>query len=200
MERRLSVSTFWLIPSRSFRSSLNRHGLCNRFLIISNFHLLPIKATLVATCHSGNSSFVSTLSAPYIRFFLRVTSDYNVISQILSIGYRLPRLLFFDYVIKKCVLFLHLQTLSGRGLQTAEKHDIYTNAGGHRKLCGKSSGKKINVFREEDERIYRKLLSASFYNSMGSEVHRHRTRQADWQYRRINSQEYRTVRLLRQYA
>lgn len=69
------------------------------------------------------------------EIFLHVTSDYNVVTQILSNGYRIRRLLFCDYVIKKCVLFLRWQTLFGRGLQTAEKHDIYTNAGGHRKLA-----------------------------------------------------------------
>ena len=67
MERRLSVRTFWLMPSRFFFSSLKRHGRYSRFRIISNFHLLPIKATVVATGHSGNSSFVSIVSTPYHR-------------------------------------------------------------------------------------------------------------------------------------
>lgn len=37
--RRLSVSTFWLMPSRSFLSSLNRQGRINRFLKIKSFHI-----------------------------------------------------------------------------------------------------------------------------------------------------------------
>ena len=58
MERKLSVRTFWLIPSRFFFNSLNRQGRFSRFRIISNFHLLPMSETVVATGHSGNPSFV----------------------------------------------------------------------------------------------------------------------------------------------
>ena len=53
MERRLSVKTFWLIPSRSFFNSLKRQGRTRRFLIINSFHLLPIKETVVATGQAG---------------------------------------------------------------------------------------------------------------------------------------------------
>ena len=61
----------WLIPSRFFLSSLNLHDLSRRFLIMSSFHLLPISCTVVATGHSGSSSFVSIKNhTPYkIRIF-----------------------------------------------------------------------------------------------------------------------------------
>ena len=67
IERRLSVRTFWLIPSRLFCSSLKRQGLTSKFLIMSSFHLLPIRDTVVATGQSGSSSF----------FFIGDTS-YNI--------------------------------------------------------------------------------------------------------------------------
>ena len=57
IERRLSVNTFWLMPSNDFCNSLNRHGRSSRFRIINNFHLLPINWTVVATGQIGNSSF-----------------------------------------------------------------------------------------------------------------------------------------------
>ena len=47
------------VPPRFFFNSLNRQGRSSRFRIISNFHLLPISETVVATGHSGNSSFVN---------------------------------------------------------------------------------------------------------------------------------------------
>ena len=65
MERRLSVSTFWLMPSRLLRSSLNRQGRASRLRRISSFHLLPISCTVVATGQAGISSFVSIHSAPF---------------------------------------------------------------------------------------------------------------------------------------
>ena len=49
IERKLSVNTFWLMPSKSRFSSLKRHGRISRFRMISSFHLLPISATVVAT-------------------------------------------------------------------------------------------------------------------------------------------------------
>ena len=49
MDLRLSVSTFWLMSSRSFFNSLNLHGLERRFRMINNFHLLPINWTVVTT-------------------------------------------------------------------------------------------------------------------------------------------------------
>ena len=58
-DRRLSVNTFWLIPSRPFFSSLKRQGRASRFLMISSFHLLPINSTVAAAGQMGISSFVS---------------------------------------------------------------------------------------------------------------------------------------------
>lgn len=58
MERRLSVRTFWLMPSNDFCSSLKRHGRTRRLRIMSSFHLFPMSCTVVATGHSGNSDFV----------------------------------------------------------------------------------------------------------------------------------------------
>lgn len=64
IERRLSESTLWLIPSRSFLSSLNRQGRIRKLRIISIFHLLPISATVVATGQAGIFSLVSIFSFP----------------------------------------------------------------------------------------------------------------------------------------
>ena len=65
IERRLSVSTFWLMPSRFLWSSLNRQGLARRLRMVSSFHLLPIRLTVVATGHSGSSAFVFTIDTSY---------------------------------------------------------------------------------------------------------------------------------------
>ena len=59
MDRRLSVSTFWLSPGSDLRSSLKRQGRRSRLRMMSSFHLLPMIWTAVATGHSGSSSLVS---------------------------------------------------------------------------------------------------------------------------------------------
>lgn len=71
IDLRLSVSTFWLMPSKSFLSSLKRQGLCKRFLIMSNFHLLPIRATVVATGHSGKKYLINRYEFDIINELIR---------------------------------------------------------------------------------------------------------------------------------
>ena len=56
--RRLSENTFWLMPARSFFRSLNRQGRASRLRKINNFHLLPMRWTVVATGQAGISSLV----------------------------------------------------------------------------------------------------------------------------------------------
>ena len=46
---------------------------------MSNFHLLPMSETVVATGHSGSSSFVSLKSSPYIVLFLHIIFYFNLI-------------------------------------------------------------------------------------------------------------------------
>ena len=73
MERSASVSAFWLMPLMLLCSSLKRQGRSRRSLMISSFHLLPIRETVVATGHSGRiSSFVLICSAS-ITFKSNVT-------------------------------------------------------------------------------------------------------------------------------
>lgn len=64
IERRLSVSTFWLIPSRFFCSSLKRQGRASRFRRINSFHLLPISCTVVATGQAGANVFAFARYCP----------------------------------------------------------------------------------------------------------------------------------------
>lgn len=73
IERRLSVSTFWLIPSKSFLSSLKRQVRICRLRIIKSFHLLPIKATVVATGQAGLDTwkdYVKSLGKPMNDIFI----------------------------------------------------------------------------------------------------------------------------------
>ena len=70
IERRLSVKTFWLIPSKFFFSSLNRHGRASRFRMISSFHLLPIIWTVVATGQAD----ISSKEEYTMPFFTKITS------------------------------------------------------------------------------------------------------------------------------
>ena len=74
--RRLSVSAFWLTPSRDFRSSLNLQNLERRFRIVSSFHLLPIICTVVATSHSGSSSRFSICISPKVNQRTHVYTQY----------------------------------------------------------------------------------------------------------------------------
>ena len=72
-QRRLSVSTFWLIPSKSFFSSLKRQVRICRLRIIKSFHLLPIKATVVATGQAGLDTwkdYVKSLGKPMNDIFI----------------------------------------------------------------------------------------------------------------------------------
>lgn len=73
IERRLSVSTFWLMPSKSFFSSLKRQVRICRLRIIKSFHLLPIKATVVATGQAGLDTwkdYVQSLGKPMNDIFI----------------------------------------------------------------------------------------------------------------------------------
>lgn len=73
IERRLSVSTFWLMPSKSFLSSLKRQVRICRLRIIKSFHLLPIKATVVATGQAGLDAwkdYVESLGKPMNDIFI----------------------------------------------------------------------------------------------------------------------------------
>jgi len=72
IERRFSVSTFWLIPSRDLCSSLNLQGRTSRFLIIRSFHLLPIICTVVATSQSGSSFFLIIVLPPIIKKYITI--------------------------------------------------------------------------------------------------------------------------------
>jgi hypothetical protein len=47
--------------------------------MISSFHLLPIRETVVATGHSGNSSFVSIGITPCVESYFDVASYYNAV-------------------------------------------------------------------------------------------------------------------------
>ena len=66
---------FWYSHVTEKRTSEGRNAICekSRFRIISNFHLLPMSETVVATGHSGNSSFVN------IRSLLSITSFFIII-------------------------------------------------------------------------------------------------------------------------
>lgn len=77
IERRLSVSTFWLIPSKSFFRSLNRHGRTSRFRMISSFHLLPIIWTVVATGQAGSSSLVNRYSTSFRMLHSCYSAAFN---------------------------------------------------------------------------------------------------------------------------
>ena len=70
---------FWLIPSKSFLSSLKRQVRICRLRIIKSFHLLPIKATVVATGQAGSSSFVSTLFSPPIVSNIMLHHHYSLL-------------------------------------------------------------------------------------------------------------------------
>ena len=64
-----------------FYESLNRCSpLYSELRMISNFHLLPIGCTVVATGHSGNSSLVSIVYTSFCAF-----KHYNIYSFIKSI-------------------------------------------------------------------------------------------------------------------
>ena len=81
---RLSVRTFWDIPSRSRCSSLNLHGRDLRLRSISSFHFPPISDTAVATGQTGSSSLVFffltsfSLQPKYITHFKKVYSYKKV--------------------------------------------------------------------------------------------------------------------------
>lgn len=78
IERRLSVSTFWLIPSKSFFRSLNRHGRTSRFRMISSFHLLPIIWAVVATGQAWSSSLVNRYSTSFRMLHSCYSAAYPV--------------------------------------------------------------------------------------------------------------------------
>lgn len=78
IERRLSVSTFWLIPSKSFFRSLNCHGRTSRFRMISSFHLLPIIWTVVATGQAWSSSLVNRYSTSFRMLHSCYSAAYPV--------------------------------------------------------------------------------------------------------------------------
>lgn len=81
IERKLSVNTFWLIPSRFFCSSLKRQGRWSKLRMISNFHLLPINCTVVATGQAGSSSFFTIKITSYTKW--DVTFDFECYTQII---------------------------------------------------------------------------------------------------------------------
>jgi len=62
MARRLSVSTFWLMPGMERSISLKRQGRESKLRKISSFHLFQIGCTVVATGQSDSFSFVSIVN------------------------------------------------------------------------------------------------------------------------------------------
>ena len=65
MARRLSVSTFSLMPGMARLSSPKRNGFSISCWMMKIFHLLPMSMSVVATGQGGNSSLVN-IGAPIL--------------------------------------------------------------------------------------------------------------------------------------
>ena len=89
IDLRLSVRTFWLMPSRFLLSSLNLQGRASRFRRISNFHLLPIVAThmmLEAASLDLGSVWISYFDQDKAREMLKLPDNWKPVCM-LYIGY-----------------------------------------------------------------------------------------------------------------
>ena len=75
MERNASVNAFWLMPSMLFCSSLKRQGLESRLRMISSFHLLPIRETVIATGHSGRIFSFDLIGHTTISIYLNAAVE-----------------------------------------------------------------------------------------------------------------------------
>ena len=88
----------------TFFSSLNRQGRWRRLRMISSFHLLPMRATVVATGQAGISSLVIMAGSPPFAVLAAMVGVQSY-SHYTSSPFSVKRAQKGDYLIKKCVLF-----------------------------------------------------------------------------------------------